>query len=99
MGGRGRVAPPKPHQGNIMRLRLTLASAVGLFLLPAAAHAQTVDIQREVEAKLWIQRVLARIQVATGAPPVVSIMILVALAIVIAASIWRWQSRRRNVTE
>jgi hypothetical protein len=82
-----------------MRFRLTLASAVGLFLLPAAAQAQTVEIQREVEAKLWIQRVLARIQAATGSPPVASIVILVALAIVVAASIWRWQARRRNVAE
>lgn len=82
-----------------MRFRLALASALSLFLLPASVHAQTVEIQREVEAKLWIQRVLARIQAATGSPPVVSIVILVALAIVVAASIWRWRARRRNVAE
>jgi hypothetical protein len=44
----------------------------------AAAHAETVDIQREVEAKLWLRWALERIQAAaTGALPVVSILTLI----------------------
>jgi hypothetical protein len=41
-----------------------LASAPGFLLAPGTAHAQTEGIQREVEVRLWIQRVLARVTLA-----------------------------------
>jgi hypothetical protein len=72
-----------------------LASALGFLLAPSTAHAQTEGIQREVEVRLWIQRVLARVQVATGAPPLVSSLILIALAVaLLAACLWLWMARR-----
>jgi hypothetical protein len=82
-----------------MRLWLILASTLGLLLAPAAAHAQTVEIQREVQAKLWLRWALERIQVATGAVLVVWILTLIALVILITASIWFWRARRKNSTQ
>jgi hypothetical protein len=79
-----------------MRPRLRLASALGFLLAPGIAHAQTVEIQQEVEAKLWIRWVLARIEAATGAPPFVSILALVAIVITLVASVWLWRSRRKT---
>jgi hypothetical protein len=77
-----------------------LASALGILLAPAVAYAQTEEIQREVEAKLWIQRVLTKIQNATGAPPLVSSLFLIALAVaLLVASIWLWRARRKRATE
>jgi hypothetical protein len=80
-----------------MRPLLMLASALGFLLAPGTAYAQTVEIQREVEAKLWIQRVLARIQTTTGAPPLVSSLVLIALAVaLLAACVWLWARRKRS---
>jgi hypothetical protein len=73
-----------------------LASALGFLLGPGVAHAQAVEIQREVEAKLWLRWVLARIEAATGAPPFVFILALVAIAITLVASVWLWKSRRKT---
>ncbi len=83
-----------------MKLQLMLAPVLGFLLAPGAAHAQTEEIQREVEAKLWIQRVLTKIQNATGASPLVSSLILIAIAVaLLAASIWLWKVRRKRATE
>jgi hypothetical protein len=79
-----------------MRPRLMLASALGFLLAPGGVHAQTVEIQQEVEAKLWIRWVLARIEAATGAPPFVSLLALVAIVITLVASVWLWKSRRKT---
>jgi hypothetical protein len=74
---------------------LTLAPALSLLLAPAAAHAQTVEIQREVQTKLWLRWTLERIEAAAGALPVFSILTFIALVILITASIWFWRARRR----
>jgi hypothetical protein len=82
-----------------MRLQRLLASVPALLLAPAAAQAQTEEIQQEVETKLWIQFVLTKIQDATGAPPLVSILTLVALVVALVASVWlllAWRKRARE---
>jgi hypothetical protein len=77
-----------------------LASAAGFLLSAGAAHAQTEVIQQEVEAKLWIQRVLTRIQTSTGVSPLVSTLILIALGVVLlGACIWLWGARRKRATK
>jgi hypothetical protein len=76
------------------------AFALGILLAPAAVYAQTEEIQRELEAKLWIQRVLTRLQTATGAPPLVSSLILIGLAFaLLVAGLWLWRARRKRATE
>ncbi len=79
-----------------MRPRLMTASALGFLLAPGTALAQTVEIQREVDAKLWLRWVLARVEAATGAPPFVSVLALVAVGSALLASVWLWQSRRKT---
>jgi hypothetical protein len=76
-----------------------LASALGFLLAPGTAHAQTEGIQRDVEVRLWIQRVLAKVQAATGAPPLVSGLTLIALAVALqVACVWLWRVRRKRAT-
>jgi hypothetical protein len=78
-----------------MRPLPILASALGFLLGPGTAHAQTEGIQREVEVRLWIQRLLAKAQAATGAPPLVSGLTLIALAVaLLVACLWLWMARR-----
>jgi hypothetical protein len=79
-----------------MRLRLMLATALGFVMASGGAHAQTVEIQREVGARLWLQWVLARMGAATGAPPFASALALAALVILVVAAVWLWRSRRKT---
>ena len=79
-----------------MRPRLTLASALGFPLAPGLVHAQTVEIQREVEVTLWLRWLLARVEAATGAPPFVSVLALVALVLALVALVRLWRSRRKT---
>jgi hypothetical protein len=73
-----------------------LASALGFLLASGGVHAQTVEIQREVGARLWLQWVLARVGAATGAPPFISTLALAALVMMVVASVWLWQLRRKT---
>jgi hypothetical protein len=83
-----------------MPLQRILASVPGLLPVPVAVYAQTEEIQREVEAKLWIQRVLSKIQYATGAPPVVSSVFLIALAVALLGTcLWLWRLWRKRATQ
>jgi hypothetical protein len=73
-----------------------LLLALGFLLFAGAAHAQTVETQREVEATLWVRSVLARFEAATGVPAFVPILALAALGITLLVSIWLWRSRRKT---
>jgi hypothetical protein len=76
-----------------------LASALGFLMAPGIAFAQTEGVQREVEIRLWIQRMLAKIQSATGAPPLVSALTLLAVAVtLLVACVWLWRARRAGAT-
>jgi hypothetical protein len=77
-----------------MRARPLLASALGLLLAPGAAYAQTPEMQREVEAKLWVQRALEWLQGATGGSALVVILTLLAVALTLLVVVWLWRSRR-----
>jgi hypothetical protein len=79
-----------------MRLHLILASAFGFLVAPGVAYAQTEEIQRKVEAKLWIQRVLTKLEGATGAPPLVSIMTSITLIFFLVVSVWLWKAYRKR---
>ena len=79
-----------------MRLQRTFALALGFLLAPGAVQAQTEEIQRKVETRLWILRVLARIESATGAPPFVSVLTLVALGIALVAAFWLGKASRKR---
>jgi hypothetical protein len=79
-----------------MRLQLLLASALGFLLAPGTVQAQTEEIQREIETKLWILRILARIEAATGAPPVVSLLTLLTLILALVAAVWLALRRKRT---
>jgi ABC-type uncharacterized transport system permease subunit len=81
-----------------MRLRLMLVSILGLFLAPLGAiRAQTAEIHYEVETKLWFLRVLQRIEDA-GFPPLVLLLVLIALILAVVAAVWLWRSRRKPVS-
>src|SRR5262249_45561456 len=96
----GEAAPRQPgSRRDAMRLHLMLAVAIGL-LAPSLVYAQTEEIQREVEVRLWIQRLLARFQTATGVPPVVSVVfVLTMLVMLLVVCIWLWRTRRNRATE
>jgi hypothetical protein len=79
-----------------MRNVLMLFAALGLMLVPAVAQAQTEEIQQQIDRRLWYLRLLAWIEATTGAPPAVSIAVLVGLVIAIVAGVWLWLSRRRE---
>jgi hypothetical protein len=81
---------------DAMRPQRILATAFGLLLAQGPAHAQTEEVQREVEAKLWIQRVFEKIEAVTGATPLVSVLTLLALALALVASIWLRQAWRKK---
>jgi hypothetical protein len=78
-----------------MRHASLLASVSYLFFAPVVGHAQTVGIQREVEAKRWFQRVLLWIEAVTGVPPAVALSILIAVVLAIVASIGYWYTRKK----
>ena len=83
-----------------MRLQLILASSLGLLLAPGVAYAQTEEIQQEVEVKLWIQRVLTKVQGTTGAPPFVAIsLFIIVVATLLVACIWLWRTRRHSASK
>jgi hypothetical protein len=67
-----------------------------LLALAGPVYAQTAEIQREVEQKLWLLRVLARIEAATGAPAAVVIGTLLALVLALVTAVWLWYARRKR---
>src|SRR5262249_35363028 len=81
---------------DAVRLRRALALALGFLLAPGVAYAQTEVIEREVEAKLWIQRFFEGIGAATGTPPLVPVLALTALLLALAAAFWLWRARERR---
>lgn len=82
-----------------MRPRQLLASALALLLFPLVAPAQTAEIQREVETKLWFRRALGWVEETTGAPPAVAIPTLITLALALLAVAWLWRARRKDEPE
>src|SRR5262245_30573181 len=84
---------------NAVRSRQLLASALALLLLPIPTSAQTAEVQREVETRLWFMRALAWVEEATGVPPHVALLTLLALALGLAAAVWLWRARRKDGTE
>jgi hypothetical protein len=80
-----------------MRLLLTLASALAFLLAPGVAYAQTDGIQREVEVRLWIRRVLTGAQAATGVPSLVYGVTIIALTVIlVAVYVWLRRVRRKR---
>jgi hypothetical protein len=80
-----------------MYYRLLPISVLGLLLAPARVHAQTEEIQREVERTLWYARLWQSIEDATGVPPLIALLTLLALALSVAAAIWLWSRHRKRV--
>jgi hypothetical protein len=70
-----------------------------LFLLPGMGSAQTVEIQQEVEAKLWYQRFLLWIEAVTGLPPSIALSLILVLALVFVGAIWIWYARKEPRTK
>jgi hypothetical protein len=68
-------------------------------MIPGMAHAQNEEIQQEVETKLWISRVLARIEAITGAAPLVSVLTLLGLVLALVAAVWLWKVSRKRRRE
>jgi hypothetical protein len=60
-----------------------------------ALFAQTEEIEREIETRLWFQRFLQHFEIA-GIPPLVTLLSLLALVLAIIAALWLWRSRRRS---
>ena len=56
--------------------------------------AQTQEIQREVETRLWIERVYESLGVA-GLPPWVVLLTLLSALLAIVAAVWLWRGRRK----
>jgi hypothetical protein len=79
-----------------MRLQLLLASFVGCLLAAGVAHAQTEEIQQEVEVNLWIHRMFDRIEAVTGATPLVLVLTLLTLVLALVASLWLWRASRKR---
>jgi hypothetical protein len=79
-----------------MRLNLLPASAFGLLVATGASRAQSAQIEREVEARLWLRRALARVEAATGATPLVACLALLAVALALAATLWLWRNWRKR---
>jgi hypothetical protein len=78
-----------------MYSRLLPIPVLGLLLAPATVHAQTEEIQREVETSLWFARLWQSIETATGVPPLIALLTLLVLMLSLAAAIWLWYRHRR----
>ena len=83
-------------RGDAMRYQRMLGSVLGVLLAPAFVHAQTEQIQREIETKLWIWRIFGRIEAATGAPPLVSSIVLLAIGLALVTAVWLVLRRNRT---
>ncbi len=84
-------------------MRITQAhqfwAAACILAMPAAGRAQTEEVQREVDALLWRLRLWRAIEDATGLPPLVALLTLLALVAALAAGVWLAViSRRRAKT-
>ena len=75
-----------------MHLRWSSAALLCL-LCPAALHAQTAEIQEEIETRLWWQRLWQSFGIA-GIPPLVVVLTL--LAVVAAGLLWRSRRKRAD---
>jgi hypothetical protein len=73
-----------------------LPAALCLLLAPLAAHAQTPEIQREVDDLLWRVRWMDWIEATTGLPPVVALLTLLVLVLAAVAGAWLWFTRRKR---
>jgi hypothetical protein len=70
-----------------------------LFLAPIARiNAQTVEIQEEIAIKLWLQRLLQRLE-ASGPLSIFFLFALVAVALVLLGAIWLRKSRQKQPGE
>ena len=82
-----------------MRLHRMFASLLGLLMVPAAARCQTEEVQHEIETQLWVLRVLAKLESATGAPPLVVVLTLIALMVALVVVVWLWKASRKSTAE
>ena len=80
--------------------RWTLGAPLSSFLpTPRFVYAQTEQIQRGVETKLWIQRVLSLFRSDTDTAPIAVTVTVVALVLFVGVSIWLWRRRRKREDE
>jgi hypothetical protein len=80
-----------------MLVRLLAAVPFYMLLAPGATiHAQTQRIETEVEVKLWLSRLLQRIEDSAGVPPTVSLLLPPISLVVFAALVWLWYVRRKR---
>ena len=57
--------------------------------------AQTEEIQREIETRLWWQRLWNSFGVG-GLPPWVVLLTALAALLAIVAAVWLWRTRRKG---
>ena len=81
-----------------MRSHSMLAAVLCLCLAPGWSHAQTEEIQRQIETRLWFQRLYQSFGIG-GLPPLVVILTLLAVVLALAAAVWLWRSRRQASKE
>ena len=84
---------PRPRPKVIAML---LAIALVLFGHDSPLQAQTTEIQRQVETRLWFQRWLVRLQDGELLPVAFTIAIVLALA-AMGWGLWRWRRSRARV--
>jgi hypothetical protein len=78
----------------MIRFRTPWVSVLSLLLLPNSGFAQTAEIQREVEARLWYERFLLWIEATTGLQPAVALGAMIALVLSLLVLLW-WYARRK----
>lgn len=57
--------------------------------------AQTAEIERQIQTRLWYQRLYESFGVA-GLPPAAVLLTLAAILASAVAAIWLWRARRRG---
>jgi hypothetical protein len=71
------------------------AAVFSFFLVPAAAHAQTLEIETRVKAELWFRRLVRSLQ-GEGAGPVFFFLALIACGVLWWGATRFWKGRRRQ---
>ena len=82
-------------KGLAMRLFHSGLASSFLILPASALHAQTVEIQRQIETKLWFNRLLNRLD-EMGVPPTAFYIGVIVVVLLLVAAVWRWKSRKRK---
>jgi len=69
-------------------------AALSLLLLPAVAHGQTEEVQRDVDRRLWLLWAWEGPGLATGLPAGAARLMILGVGVALAAAAWLYRSWR-----